>query len=276
MKVQIFLLVIAIICASCSSRPKENSPEAKKADLYYGQGTHLLIQKEYTKALKNLLEANRYRPNDSKILNNLGMAYYFKGGKTLAVNTIKNAIEIDPKNSDARINLATIYMNANKLDLAEQQYKKVLEDLVYERQFKTYYNLATLALKRKDHIKAKSLLKESLAINENFCPASFLHGKLSYKEGQYKEAKKYFSLAQKGFCHQNAEPQLYLAKTLAHLNEFFAAEQKLNEMTEQFAMTKWEATARREMVKVKSMQIKNHQNTIEAKKSKGNFFTPDF
>lgn len=276
MKVQGLLLVLAIICASCSSRPKDNSPEAKKADLYYGQGTHLLIQKEYTKALKNLIEADRYRPNDTKILNNLGMAYYFKGSHQLAINTIKSAIEVDPKNSDARINLATIYMHLKKNDLAEKQYNIVLKDLVYERQYKTFYNLALLSLKKKNTIKAKELLKESLAVNESFCPASFLHGKLSYKEGQYKEAKKYFTLAQKGFCHQNAEPQLYLAKTLAMLNEFFEAEQKLNEISEQFAMTKWEAAARRELVRVRSQQIKNHQKTIEAKKSKGNFFTPDF
>ena len=91
MKNIIFLILVLLPLVSCSSR-KEKSITDKKADLYYGQGTNLLRSKDYTKALKSLIASNKYRPNDTKTLNNLGMAYYFKKSVTSAVNYITKAI----------------------------------------------------------------------------------------------------------------------------------------------------------------------------------------
>lgn len=276
MKNCFLIFLVATVLVSCSSREKERTLEDKRADLYFGQGTYLLTSKQYTKALKNLLEANKYRPNDSKILNNLGMAYFLKGSQSLAVNYLKESLKIDPKNSDARMNLATIYLDENQLDLAESQYNAVLKDLVYEHQYKTQFNLAMVAYRRGNILKTKSHLKESIAVNDGFCPASFFLGKLNYKEGNYDAAKENFKLASLGLCFQEAEPQIYFARTLAKQNKFFEAEQKLNEIIETFAMTKWEAIARQEITIIKKNQNQEVNKTIQAKKSKRNFFTPDF
>ena len=56
---------------------KESARE-KKTKLYYGQGTEMLVKKEYSKALEYLLEAQKLDPKDSEIQNNLGMAYFSK------------------------------------------------------------------------------------------------------------------------------------------------------------------------------------------------------
>ena len=75
----------------------DKSTEEKKADLYYSTGTANLMNGSYTEALDKLIEANQLRPNDTKILNNLGMAYYFKNDVKNALFHIKKAIEVDPK-----------------------------------------------------------------------------------------------------------------------------------------------------------------------------------
>jgi Flp pilus assembly protein TadD len=275
MKSTLLLALLIVTTVSCSSR-QDKSVEDKKADLYYGQGTNFLRAQEYTKALKSLIASNKYRPNDSKTLNNLGMAYYFKKSTTNAVIHLKRSIELDPKNSDTRMNIATIYLNQNKYDQAETQYKLILKDLVYENQYITYFNLASLELLRGNKEKAKTLLTESVVINENYCPAFYKLGKLAFDEGNYKHAKKMFREASMGLCYKIPEPQYYRALSMIKLNEYYEAEQLLESMTENFAMTKWEATARSEILRLK--QINNLENTqlLQAKKSQKRQFTPDF
>lgn len=268
-------ILMCSILASCSSNKKKNEAD-KKADLYYGQGTNLLVSKDYTKALRSLLEANKYRPNDTKILNNLGMVYYFKKSPSNAKRFLTRAIEVDAKNSDARMNLATIYMSENKLDEANKQYQMILKDLVYEHQYKTYYNLAVLELKRNNKNQAKKYLKESVAVNENYCPGYFKLGKLSFDEGNFKHAKKMFKEASMGLCYKLPEPQYYKALSLIKLKEYFEAEQVLESMTENFAMTKWEATAQNEILRLKKINSLENSDALQAKKSKRNFLTPDF
>ncbi len=77
----ISLLVLNIlVLTACSS--KKADIKSKQAELYFGAGTQSLMDQQYTEALKNLLEANKLDPENSDILNNLGMAYFFKGEKS--------------------------------------------------------------------------------------------------------------------------------------------------------------------------------------------------
>ena len=275
MKNIILLALVLLPLISCSSS-REKSSTNKKADLYYGQGTNLLRAKDYTKALKSLIASNQYRPNDSKTLNNLGMAYYFKKSVINATNHIKRSIEINPKNSDARMNIATIYLKQGKHDQAEEQYKSILKDLVYENQHITYFNLASIELIRGNKEKAKKFLKESIAVNENYCPAFYKLGKVAFDEGHYKHAKKMFREASMGLCYKIPEPQYYMAMSLIKLNEYYEAEQVLEAMLENFAMTKWEATAQNEILRLKKINSLENTQALQAKKSKRKFFTPDF
>src|SRR5690606_15241113 len=110
--IRFFILAIWLV-TGCSSQSIEK-PNEKKADLYYGQGTTDLYAKNYTQALKNLLKADELTPNNSKIQNNLGMAYYFKEQEKLALFHLTRAAEIDPTNTDAKMNIATIYFNSGK------------------------------------------------------------------------------------------------------------------------------------------------------------------
>ena len=81
----IFFSFILLIVAGCGSTTRDISdPINRKAELHYNQGTKKLIEKDYTAALDHLLKAKMHKKNDSKILNNLGMAYYFKKKSVLA------------------------------------------------------------------------------------------------------------------------------------------------------------------------------------------------
>jgi len=276
MKTLFMILVLGFMASACSTNSKNVSKTEKRALIYYAQGTRNLVDKEYTKALKNLLEANSLKEGDTKIHTNLGMAYYFKKNVDLAVKHLKYAIELDAKNTNAKLNLATIYMETDKLELAEKNLQAVLGDLVYEEQFRTYYNLGILEIKRNQRLKAISYFKSSVDINENYCPSFFQLGRLYYDQANYKEALKMYREATMGTCYNNPEPHYRQALSLIKLNQYAEATIKLEEMTEKFALTKYEAMARRALVKVNQLKNESYQNKMKAKNYKGNILTPDF
>jgi type IV pilus assembly protein PilF len=276
MKSLLLITLTAILVSCSSSQEKKISKTDKKANIYYAQGTRNLVDKEYTKALKNLLEANTYRPKDTKIHTNLGMAYYFKKNSDLALKHLRYAIELDPKNTDAKLNIATIHMEQNNYNDAEKLYQEVLKDLIYERQFRTYYNLGLLEIKRKNLPKALSYFKKSTDINENYCPAFFQSGKIFYSQGQYKKALKMFKESSLGTCYQNPEPHYMQALSLMKLRQWGEANIKLDEIAERFAMTKYESMASRAKVKLRQLKEDSYNQQMKAKNYNRNILTPDF
>ena len=79
-----------------------------------------------------------------------------------------------------------------------------------------------------------------------------------------------------GLCYKMPEPRFYRAKSLVKMNQFFEATQILEEMTETFAMTKWEAIARKGIAKIKTAHDRKALGTLEAKNSNKAISTPDF
>jgi Tfp pilus assembly protein PilF len=276
MKKLSIILIILMVTISCASNKNAKTSDERKANLYYTQGTQNLLDAQYTNALKNLLEAYKYRPNDTKILNNLGMAYYYKKSVGNAKRFLNEALELDPKNSDARMNLANIHMEQADYTSAETQYKKILQDLLFPKQFQTYHNLAKLEQKRRNTLATKKYLAQSIEANENYCPAYFDLGTIQMEEGQFAKAEQNFKEASMGLCYKKPEPRFLRAKALVQMNQYFEATQILEEMTETFAMTKWEQIARRGIDKIKKAHDKKVLNTLEAKNTKKTILSPDF
>lgn len=252
MKLSLALLFILIFTA-CASKQKVKTPTEKKAEIYYNEGTRNLVRKEYTKALKRLLKANELSPDDSRICNNLGMALYFKKSTSRAIKYIKKSIGLDQKNTDAKMNLATIYMEIGKTSLSKSLYLKVLDDLTYEGQHRTYYNLGILSLRERNSKEAKKYLKKSLEVDSAYCPANFQLGNIYYHQKQYNKAYDRFKDAALGVCYSNPEPQVLQAKTLLKLGKYSQASLKLEEIIERFPRTKYARLASKKLVSIRHL-----------------------
>tara|TARA_Y100000780_G_scaffold230853_1_gene254129 strand:- start:111884 stop:112720 length:837 start_codon:yes stop_codon:yes gene_type:complete len=258
----IFLLALGILfLSSCSSNPKnELSPTEKKAKLYYNQGTRDLVSEDYTSALKNLMEAVALDPDNSQIHNNLGMAYWFKKSEPRAIRHIKKAIELDQKNTDARLNLASIYLEKKSYAKAKALYEKILEDLTYEGQHRTHYNLGIIELAQGKNTQAYQKFKLALEIDPDYCPAHFKIAQMAYESRHYEKAYRSFKDASMGVCYNNPEPLLGQIKSLLKMKRYSEALLKLTDMQERFAMTKYESIARRTIMKVKALQSKQERS----------------
>lgn len=265
---------------SCSTNTLEKrTPEQKKADVYYGQGTADLVNKEYTQALINLKKAKELNPDDSQVRNNLGMAYYFKNQIPLAQLELEDAIRLNSKNSEARVNLGSLYMEKNELGEARKQFEKVLEDLTFNNQYRNYYNLGLLSLKEGDRQSAFSNLEKSIKEKEDFCPAHFKLGELYSEEYKFQKALHSFKESGKGTCVSQPAPFYHQALTLINLNRPEEAMVKLKEVMEKFPGTRFSTLANIQLKKLEQNQDQPQMSKgtqTEVIKSTQSVETPSF
>lgn len=265
----VFSMLILTACASKDSQLKE-----KQAALYFGAGTQSLIDRQYTEALKNLLEANKLDPENSEILNNLGMAYYFKGERDLAVIHLKKSLEVNEKNSDARINLASIYFKDNNFDEAEKIYKQVLKDLTYDKQARTYYNLGMLEIQGKRNVVgAENYFKKSIKEDDNYCPSYYQLGLIQYQRRQFNSALRNFKEASMGTCFESPAPHYYQAITLIELKRYDDARIKLEEIDTRFKKSTYAVKARSKAIELQGIE---KTKSSESHASRKVLESPDF
>lgn len=247
-------------CATHSDQElKVKDPTQKKAELYYDYGTSALVNKDYTKALINLKKAIELIDDNSHFHNNLGMAYYFKGDSSQAIKHLEKSIDLDEKNSDAKINLASIYFNQGKLSKARELYLKVSKDLVYGKQFRTYYNLGLIYLQEKRVNKAIAMFKKSIAENKSYCPAHFKLGEIAIENHNYFQSANHFENAYSGTCNKNPTPYFKEALSYYHLGEYGKALVKFEIIEKKFPESKEAVLAKRQIKAIKINELKNNR-----------------
>ncbi|GAB4012790.1 MAG: hypothetical protein Fur0010_08880 [Bdellovibrio sp.] len=255
MRYWILSLLLLVSCAS--NELADKTPEERKFDLYYAHGTESLLLKDYSQALSSLLKAQELNDKDSKLHNNLGMAYYFKGQFQLAIKHLKKSIEYDEKNSDAKNNLAGVYFKMGELNLAKNIYYDVLNDLVYKYQFRTNYNLGLISLRENNPTVARDFFIKSIKEKEDYCPAHYELGLIYYKTFQYTEALKHFQSASNGTCVSSPAPHYRQAQALLKLERNEEALHKLKMIIEKFPNSSFAVMAQNRLREVNIAEIEN-------------------
>jgi tetratricopeptide (TPR) repeat protein len=105
-----------------------------RADKYMQEGFRQFQNQKYDEAIASYEKAIELQPRAAAAYNMIGMAYRFKyirlGAPELRqkeVAAFQKAVEIDPKNWVAMINLATSYYAGGQKDQAAPLFKKALE-----------------------------------------------------------------------------------------------------------------------------------------------------
>ncbi|WP_372651303.1 tetratricopeptide repeat protein [Halobacteriovorax sp.] len=269
-KILIVLLTL-ITLTSCATRNKlSKSPEQKKSELFYSHGTSKLLQKDYREALKYLKQAYEIKQDDTKILNNLAMSYYFLGQTKTAFKFLNESLDIDKNNSDALNNLGSLYYKNKEYDKSLKSYQSVLKNLTYQHQYRTHYNIGLIYLIKKNTVKAKENFLMANTQNQDYCPASYELGKIYLGEYQYNSALKWFKEASKGKCYENPEPTYMQAVTYLQLEDFAQAKAKFQEVIERFSSTRYSTLAHLKLKKINNEQIieKQASGTITPNKVK--------
>jgi type IV pilus assembly protein PilF len=279
-------LFIILLSACSHNRTPEKNPDQKKADIYYMYGTDSLLKQKYTEALDHLLKAYNLEPNNHLVLNNLGMAYYFKKDTAKALKYINRSLELNPQNSDARNNLASIYFHKSKFNEAKEQYQKILTHLTYKHQYRVHYNLGLISLKQNKWQNAESEFKLSVAEKDDYCPANYQLGKIKNRLNDSKRARDYFLKAMSGTCIKYPAPQFELANISLRKGRYKKARAQYLEIIERFPDTTYMVRAQSKLVQLKELinnvdlskrgKYKNGKMKRLSPSGDGSFDSPNF
>lgn len=152
------LLLSVLACTSTSNKEKQG----RQAVAYRELAEAYIVERRYTMALQELLKAEKLRPDDAMIQNNLGLVYMEKDRLALSVQHFKKAVELKPDYSEAINNLATALLKQEKWDEAILYLKELIKSLVYTTPQYPLLNLGWAYFNKKDYVQAEKYYKQAI------------------------------------------------------------------------------------------------------------------
>lgn len=173
-----WISLFLILClAGCGTEPKQ----VESAALHLQLGVSLIQKEIYPAALKELLIAQDLDPRNANTQSYLGFVYFVRERYDLAEEHYKRAVSINPKFTDAKNNLARIYIETSQNKLAEGLLKEVFQDYTYGDFPRAYLNMGILEFNRKNYKNALVQLRKSLEKDRENCISHVYIGR-SYLE----------------------------------------------------------------------------------------------
>lgn len=156
-------------------------------------GIIMLQQQSFKKAIEHLNRATAAMPEDAAMLTHLGTALSYAGKLDAAADSLKAALEIDPKFVDAHNNLAALSMRRNDPKSAIAHYQRALA--VNERVAAVHANLANafLSIARVDD--AIAHYRRALSIRPRFPEAEYGLAQALRDNGDLTEAVEHYKIA---------------------------------------------------------------------------------
>lgn len=165
-----------ISCATQSSKEKE-----ELSNLHLRLAVENIKSEDYPSALKELLIAEDYYPKNPYVHANLGLVYFVREKYELSEKHYLYSLSLKSDFTEAKNNLARIYIELGKYDKAKKLLDEALEDLTYPNFAKTYTNYGILQFQLKNYEDAIKHLKKSLETDRENCFSQVYLGR-SYLE----------------------------------------------------------------------------------------------
>jgi len=115
--------------------------------------------KIYDKEIALLEEGYKLHPEDAAILAQLSNAYVEANKIDVAMETFKKGIEKDPMNEKYRYNYGVLLLGANEYEAASEQFNKAIE--IKNDYSSAYYNLGVTYLKWGADLQEKAIAADS-------------------------------------------------------------------------------------------------------------------
>ena len=180
----VYILLFIFFIASCGGAQlrKEQAEASRKLGKAY------LEDKNYTYALKELLEAEKLYSNDHILHNYLGITYRQKGKPDLAIKHFKKSLEIKHDYAPARNNMGAAYFDKKDWDNAIACYKEVADNLLYATPYYPLYNLGIAYYEKKEYKLSEKYFLDAIEERPNYSDALHGLGKTYIAMGRIPEA----------------------------------------------------------------------------------------
>lgn len=232
-----FTLILILFLLGCGSFENQDT---KEAELHLRIGVSHLNQGNFPQALKELLAAEKLDPENPLIQNNLGLAYFVRERFDLAEKHITKALTLKEDYTEARINLATVYIEQGKLDKALVQAQKSANDLTYSAPEKSQNTLGVVYFKKSNFKAAKNHFQKALQYQSDNCTAASYYGRTLYELKDLKKSAEALDQASR-LCQRTQfdEPHYFSALAYYELGDKEKSEARLEELIKLYPQGKY-------------------------------------
>lgn len=218
------LLLFVLILPACASSTKKST----RAHLHYQVGDSALQEGNYAVAIKEFLAAESYDNKDPFIQNGLGLAYMMRQKYSLAETRFKKSLSLDPRFTEAKNNLARLYIEQNYTDSAIKLLGEVLADLTYPNAPKAHYHMGLAYFKKNNFNEAKLYFLRTIEVERTNCSAQTYYGRTLLELKENGRAANALDKAA-SFCKSNNfdDPIYYSALAYYRLGDSAKAKERL-------------------------------------------------
>ncbi len=159
------LLILQLGCATSGM----NADNQENADLHMQIAVSHIQKDNLPGALKELLIAEDLAPKNASVQSNLGLVYFLRQRYELSEKHYLRAISFRSDFTEAKNNLARVFIENGQYRKAEPLLQEALKDLTFQDYASVYANYGILEFKQKHYGKAKIYLKKSLDTDRENC-----------------------------------------------------------------------------------------------------------
>lgn len=244
-KATLAIVLLGLVLQGCASatrnadEPTANNRSPKEiSQLYTDLATSALLSDDLPRAIESLRTALKYDNDNAIAHNQLGLALLGMGKRDDARTEFERAASLDPKYSDAYVNLGTWHFGKSDFITARHYYNKALENLEYKARYLPLTSLGHIELTQGNTDQARKFLYEALAVNPEYCLAHMLMGSIYEKDNRLDRAKEEYKKSIKGVCANNAEGTYQLAMVYLKTKDYSGARSNLTRIIETFPSTR--------------------------------------
>jgi Tfp pilus assembly protein PilF len=164
----VLALAAAGVLGSCVHIPTEK--ERQGAEAHYDLGINAQSSGDVRGALKEFEESLKLDPDFADAHNAMGVLLHLSfDKKDEAEKHYKQALEIRPTFSEAKVNLGNLYLDQGRLDEAISLYEQALNDMLYATPYIAETNLGWAYFKKGNSAQALEHLRAAVTQNPAFC-----------------------------------------------------------------------------------------------------------
>ncbi len=150
---------------------------AEQATLHLQLAISLIQKENYPLALQELLTSQELDSTNPNTQSYLGFVYFVRERFDFAEKHYKKAIDLSPKFTDAKNNLARVYIETAQNAAAEKILNEVLQDYTYVDFPRAYFNYGLLEFNRKNFQKSLSYFNKTVEKDRDNCLANVYIGR---------------------------------------------------------------------------------------------------